>query len=359
MFAQVVINRAALSHNITSLRSIIGPNVLLMSVVKANAYGHGLVETAPILARAGADWFGVIDLAEALQLREYGIKNPILVLGYTDEKDFGLADTHSISLTLPGRIDFTKITGLPKVHIKVDTGMSRLGIPVSDALLFIGEVIDAGLPIEGVFSHFANASDAAYSVIQSDKFQELRKQIIRSGLKPIFHLANTAATLTRPDTHFDLVRTGIGTYGLSPFSEMPRFALASLIPALSFSTKIVHIKKIQRGTFVGYGCTFKADKDMTIAVIGVGYAEGFDRGLTNSGEVLISGKRCLILGRVCMNQTIVDVTNFPNVKLCDEVVLIGRQWSEEITADEIASKIGTVNYEVVTRIPSHIPRFYQ
>ena len=358
MYAYVLINRSALKNNVSVLRNIVGPDVKIMSVIKANAYGHGLVETARILQEAGSDWFGVIDLAEATQLRKEGITRPILVMGATPEEDFDLAQQQSVSLTIPGQINFEKVTGLPKIHLKIDTGMTRLGIFPNDTLDYIGRLLDRGFSIEGIFSHFANASDAVYSSNQLKKFQDLVQKINAAALKPIFHIANSAATLTRNDTHLDLVRTGIATYGLSPFSHMPSFGVGALQPVLSFHTKIVHVKNISQGTYVGYGCTFKAEKDMKIAVIGVGYAEGFDRGLSNIGEVLIHGKRCRVLGRVCMNQTIVDISNLSKCNVGDEVTLIGKQGDEEITSDEVASKIGTINYEVVTRIPTHIPRLY-
>lgn len=366
----VEISKSNLIHNIKEFRRIIGKDVKLMAVVKSNAYGHGLKEVAKI---ADADAFGVDSIDEALILRKNGVKAPILVLGYTLLGRLEDAVKNKISLTVYNRETIKRLGKFDKkvkVHIKAETGTSRQGIGEEEILDFVKYIKEfSNIQIEGISTHFANIEDTTnhtYAAEQLNKFSKIVELLEKNEVKiPIKHTACSAATILFPETHFDMARVGISMYGLWPSKETLVSALGRtqivLKPALTWKTIIAQIKKIKKGTPVSYGLTEKTKRDSIVAVIPVGYWDGYDRNLSNIGEVLVKGKRCKILGRICMNMCVVDITDLMigNRHTCsieDEVVLLGRQGSEEITAEELSGKIGTINYEVVTRINPLIER---
>lgn len=371
----VEINRANIGHNIAQYRRILNKKAQIMAIVKSNAYGHGMIETGRLAAKY-CEWLGVANLAEALELRAAGIENPILVLSYytLDETYIREAILKDISLVVYD-IDTArflsfiaqKLNKEVLVHAKVDTGTSRLGVLNGKALTFIKKVKQLPqVEIEGIFSHFAaSEEDQKFTQKQLENFNEVLENLEKKEIEINFrHFACSAAALVKKEAHFDLMRLGISMYGLWPseetkkiiLKEYPRFKLK---PALSWKTRIVQVKDIPKRSYVGYGCTYKTKRKTKLAVLPIGYWEGYDRHLSNKGEVLVKGKRCPVLGRVCMNLSMIDVTDVPAVKVGDEAVLTGKQGREEVTADELAQKIGTINYEVVTRINPLIARIYK
>ncbi|MDD4995485.1 MAG: alanine racemase [Patescibacteria group bacterium] len=361
-----------LIYNLQTFRSIIGPKVALMSVVKSNAYGHGMIEVAKI-AEPHADWFGVDSIDEALALKAAGIAKPILILGYTmngrltDVVENGFAQTVYNRDTIKNLGELSKkINKKVNLHFKIETGTSRQGIGETDLMDRIAIVKQySNLVIQGLSTHYANIEDTtdhSFAKSQLEKFNDAIKKLSEQGIEvPMKHTACSAATILFPETHFDLVRVGISQYGL--WSSKETFVSANgearkidLKPVLTWKTVVSQVKSVPVSTPVGYGLTEKVSRDSRLAVLPIGYWDGFDRRLSSVGNVLIRGKRCKVLGRVCMNMIIVDATDLPEIKAEDEVVLIGRQGSEEITADEMAQKISSINYEVVTRINPLIKR---
>lgn len=359
-----------LKNNVKNLKHVLRSNVMLMAVVKANAYGHGLVECAASAIDGGATWLGVVTLDEALKIRKENIRKPILVLGSTQAKDARLAANQDVSIAVFSLEQVKELSEIGfdkplKIHLKIDTGLNRLGLKSSE----LGQAIrlissNKGIIIEGVYSHLASVeeNDLVHAKSQIDKFIEALKILKVLGYEKIVkHLAATAATLVLPESHFDMVRCGIGVYGLWPSEEVKeKFGRDDFFEAvLSYKTEIVQIKSVGKGEKIGYGCTYTAERDMTIGVIPVGYHEGLGRGLSNRGEVLALGARCPIIGRICMNMTIIELkAESEKLKTGVKVTIIGCDGDEEITADEIAEKLGTINYEIVARLPEHLERKY-
>lgn len=369
----VEIKKQAILYNLRQFRKLIGPKVKLMAVVKSEAYGHGMIKVARIVQK-GADWLAIVNLQEALGLRKAGIKAPVLVLSYWQPDLANLAIKKNIDLVVYSLAQAKLLSRLAKklkkkafVHIKVDTGTSRMGISVDKALEFFRKIKKLpGVEIRGVFTHYASSEEynQTYTNWQTERFKKLLNQLEKEGSQPLLvHAACSASTIVNPGTHFDMARIGISMYGLWPSEETERLAKAQKIPfklkpVLSWYARIVQIKTLPKNTCVGYGCTYKTKKKTKIAIVPVGYYEGYDRHLSKKGEVLIHGRRCKLLGQVCMNLTIVDVTRISNVRVGDRVVLIGKDRKEKITAKELAKKIGTINYEIVSRINPNIPRIY-
>ncbi len=372
----VEINKKALQNNIQQFKNLIGDRLKLMAVVKSNAYGHGLIETAKIAVGSGADWLGVDSVDEAILLRKAGIKAPILILGYTLLSRLGDVVKYDLRQTVYNKetirylvsTNFVDIKRLHKikVHLKVETGTSRQGLE-KDELLKLAKFIKKHpqIDIEGAHTHYANIEDTtdhSYAQSQLQRFKNAVELLGKNGVKiPIKHTACSAAVILFPETYFDMVRLGISMYGLWPSKETlvsarEKNRKIKLEPVLTWKTIIAQVKKIKAGTPISYGLTERTSQDSTIAVLPVGYWDGYDRELSGIANVLIKGKRCKVLGRVCMNMIVVDVGHVKDIKLEDEVVLLGKQGREEITADELAQKIGTINYEVVTRINPLIPR---
>ena len=361
------INLAAIKHNIAQLRSRLQPGTRFMAVVKANAYGHGAVPVSQTALAAGADCLAVAIPEEGAELRAAGITAPILVLGLTLPEQAPMVVKHNLTATICTEDQIKALsqaareTGrVARVVIKVDTGMHRIGLPPEELLSFIAKVHAApNLDLRGVFTHLATADahDKTFAQRQIDCFTAAVKAVEAAGIRFSFiSAANSAAIIDLPQGHFNTVRGGIAMYGLPPSQEMHH--QLDLLPALQFKTKIVFIKQIQPGDTVSYGCTYQADAPTYIATLPVGYADGFSRRLSNTGEVLIGGRRRPIVGRVCMDQVMVNLGPVCNAAVGDEVVLLGRQGKEMITADEIAQRLGTINYEVVCAISHRVPRIY-
>jgi len=361
----VEVDLEAVAYNLRQIKKIVGPEVEILAVLKADAYGHGALTVARTALNNGATFCGVASANEAVKLREGGIDTPILVLGYTPAWLAREALRHNITLTLydadAARAFSRAATDLRRtacVHIKVDTGMGRLGLLPDQVVPFVEEIRDLpGLDLEGIFTHFSVADDAdlEYTRWQLGRFREVLDRLAEIGATFRFvHCANSAATLRLPQARFDMVRLGLAMYGLQPSPHVllpPGFR-----PALVWKTTIAQVKILLPGSYVSYGNTYRTTKEDTIAVIPVGYADGFRRAPTRWQAVLVRGQRAPIVGRVCMDQTMINVSHIPNVRAGDEVVLIGRQGEDEITAEEVADWLGTINYEVISEILARVPR---
>jgi alanine racemase len=371
MLTWIEIDTSAARHNIDSFRGILPAGTGLMVVVKANAYGHGLEVYAPIAAER-ADWLGVNALDEALAIRALGIQKPVAILGYTDPAQLDIVVANDFRQVVY-RADIA--AGLSKaaqsrntsarIHLKLETGTNRQGIPLGELPELVQQIRSMpGLIIEGAYTHFANIEDtldASFAERQLDKFREALKTLEQEGVRLTqIHAAATAGTLLYPETGFSMIRLGIGAYGIWPSRETQlaareRGRRITLIPAMTWKTRVAQIKTVEAGEHVSYGLTYQASHRMQVAVLPVGYYDGYDRKLSNCGRVLIRGRAVPVIGRVAMNMTMVDVTDVA-AQPDDEVVLLGRQGNAEIRAEELAEKIGTIAYEVVSRINPRIPR---
>ena len=358
------INLDALAHNVGTIKQFIGPKVALSAVVKANAYGHGAVEIAHTALTSGASSLCVAYLGEAIQLRDAGIRAPILVMAYTPDHAIAEAIQHnaafSISeLSIAQAASRTAITlqKPARVHLKIDTGMSRLGVLAHEALPLLEALTELpGLHLEGVFTHFSWADgDPNYTSLQ---LQRLNKIVSCMHHRVTIHAANSAATLNHPGAHFDQVRPGIALYGLTPFASGWGQLPVDLQPVLTWKAQLALVKTLPADTPISYGNTYTCETERRIGVVPVGYADGFRRAPNNFGAVLINGQRAPILGRVCMDQTMVDVTDIPTAHTNSEVVIIGQQGSARITAEDVASQLGTINYEVATALSARLPRIF-
>jgi alanine racemase len=371
------IDLAAIAHNVRELRRLIGDKVQLMVAVKANAYGHGAVEVARAALASGADQLGVARVEEGVALRRAGIEAPILILGYTPPDNASDLIEHRLMPTVYALENARAFSAAAAAvnksiafHIKVDSGMGRLGVPCDALQLDISQqpvaAIKAiiqlpGLEFQGLCTHFATADhgDKTFAHRQFSRFQALVADLEAAGIEiPIKHAANSGAIIDMPETHLDMVRAGISLYGLKPSPEVD-LSRIDLRPALSLKARIIHLKTVPADTRISYGGTWTAPCATTIATIPVGYGDGYNRRLSNRGRMLVNGKRAPIVGRVCMDLTMLDVGHIDDVKVGDEAVLIGRQGEEEISADEIAELLGTINYEVVTALMARVERVYK
>jgi alanine racemase len=355
----------AIAQNVRTIKALIGPDVRLLAVLKADAYGHGAVKVARTALNNGASYCGVASVNEAVQLRQAGISAPLLVLGYTPAWQAREALLNDITITLYDR-DVARafsraaieLHAEARAHIKVDTGMGRLGLLPEEVPSFVHSVRDLpGLSLEGIFTHFsiADGADLSYTRWQLGRFQRVLDTLKTYGITfPLIHAANSAALLRLPESRFTMVRLGLAMYGLAPSSAVP--LLPGMRRALTWKTSVAQVKTLPAGSFVSYGNTYQTQKEEIIAVIPVGYADGFRRAPRHWGEVLIKGQRIPIVGRVCMDQSMINVTRVPDVRVGDEVVLIGSQGDETITAEEVAERLGTINYEVVSVIMARVPR---
>lgn len=352
----IEVNLDAIAQNVKNIKKLIGEKKELMAVVKGNAYGHDILEVSPVVLENGATRLAVARLEEAIFLRKAGITVPILVLGLTLKQQAEFLVSYDIT---PAVCEFEMIEKLSesavqmnkmtKIHLKVDTGMGRIGIFPYDVLRFIKRIKALkNVEIEGIFTHFsvADEKDKFYTEEQFRKFIEILTILEKEGIKiPIKHVGNSATLLDLPHMWLDMVRPGLAIYGLYPSKEVKK--TINLIPAQQFKTKIVFIKELPLGESISYGRTYITKRRMRVASLPVGYADGYNRLLSNQGEVLVRGQRVPIIGRVCMDQCMIDVTNLTQVEIGDEVVLWGRQGEEMITVEEIAQKIRTINYEIV------------
>ena len=356
----IEIDLDAIANNMKNIKQLIGEKKELMAVVKGNAFGHDILEVSSVVLNNGATRLAVARLEEGIFLREAGITVPILILGLTLKQQAELLVSYNITPTVCEYEMIEKLSEsaikedkVIKVHLKVDTGMGRIGIFPHGILRFIKRIRALkNVEIEGIFTHFsvADEKDKTYTEEQFRKFMEVLTVLEKEEIKiPIKHVSNSATLLDLPHMWLDLVRPGISIYGLYPSTEVQK--TIKLIPALSFKTRIVFLKELSMGESIGYGRTYTTNQKRTkVASLPLGYADGYNRLLSNQGEVLVRGRRFPVIGRVCMDQCMIDVTNLPQVKIGDEVVLWGRQGQEEITVEEIAERIGTINYEIV-----HLP----
>ena len=367
----VEIDRGRLESNLAAIRSVIDSKSAMMIVVKANAYGHGLEEVAPIVAPR-ADWLGVNTLEEALALARLRIEKPIAILGYTPPARSHEVVEHGFRQVV-FRLDVARglseaargARSTVRVHIKVETGTNRLGIPVSDLEGFLIEIRKLpGLEVEGLYTHFANIEDTldpSFAQLQLQRFREGIEIAERVGVTARFvHAGATAGVLLYPGTHFSMVRVGIGAYGVWPSRETrlaarERGKEINLQPVLAWKARVAQVKDVTAGEFIGYGLTYQARRPMRVAVIPIGYYDGLDRRLSNTGRALVRGQPAPIVGRVAMNMIVLDVTATDAAE-DEEAVFIGRQGDAEIRVEELAEKSGTISYETLARIHPSLPR---
>jgi alanine racemase len=370
MSTRVEISSKAIKANITNFRKLLNQNTLFAAVIKSNAYGHGLLQMARLSISGGADLLAVNSIDEAITIRKDFSNTIILIMGEIidlESKKHLLADENF--WVVISRLDearfLSKLSPRPKIHIKADTGMSRLGYSGDRFKQELIEFKNNNIPLEGILTHFASTEDFtehSYSMKQLDIFKSYIQFAEDLGYKNLIkHASSSASTMLFEEARLDLVRIGISLYGLWA-SMQTRLSLSlmgkdfALTPALCWKTNIVHIQERSAGTLVGYGSMYKTNYDTRIAVLPVGYYEGFNRRLSNQGYVLINGERANILGRICMNMTMVDITHISDVKIGDDVILIGKSETEEVTADMLANLTGTINYDIVTGIQESIPR---
>jgi len=373
--AWVEVDVGALRANLKELRRLVGTGPVLAPAVKANAYGHGLVLAGRAFLEAGAEWLSVNALFEARALREAGVDAPIYVMGYVARDDLDEAAALGVRLvvynpeTVEALADLRRPEGAEPVrlHLKVETGNNRQGLEHGAAMELARRVADTpGLELEGVASHFANVEDTTdhrFARGQVARFRAFLAELEGRGIRPRYrHISNSAATILWPDVHFNLVRAGIACYGMWPSPEtlvsasLEGRAGVRLRPALTFKTRVAQVKEVPAGAYVGYGCTYRTTHPSRLAVLPVGYYDGYDRGLSNLAHVLVRGQRAPVRGRVAMNITVVDVTHVEGVGVEREVVLIGEDGEERVTAEQVAQWAGTINYEVTTRIREGLPR---
>lgn len=359
----VEISRANLLHNLRATQSLLGKKTKIVAIVKADAYGHGLGEVAKILGGEKGIYLGVDSIDEARALKMFGVKQPIIILGYISPTRRLEAMQNNFHISLYSVSVVSNIVSLlkahpkikPHLHIKIETGTNRLGIPLRELAK-----IKLFPPIEGLYTHFADIENTR-SVFYKDQLHEFKKALWilkqRGIVLSFIHTAASAALLMHLETRLSLARLGVSLYGLWPSSDVQHLMLnkIKLRPVLQWKTRIAQIKEIQKGETVGYDRTWRAKKKTRIAILPVGYYDGYDRGLSNCGEVLIKGNRAKVIGRICMNMIMIDITGI-GAKENDEAVLLGVSGKEKITAEDIAKKIGTINYEIVSRINPLLPR---
>ena len=367
MLTWAEINLDAISHNLRQIKSLVEPKgAKVLAVVKDNAYGHGALEVARIAESENVSMFGVATVEEAVYLRQEGIKKPILIFCCILPEQADNVMYYDITqtvcdLNIPHALSESakKLDKTAKIHVKVDTGMGRIGVACDKAIDLIKQIIQLpNIIVDGIYTHFSVADEEeSYTNIQIERFNSILSELKELNINiPIRHSANSAAILNFPSSYYDMVRPGIAIYGLPP-CDKPCYPI-DLKPALSLKTRIVYIKKMPVGSSISYGRTYITDKPSLIATIAVGYGHGYNRKLSNKGEVLIGGKRAKIIGTICMDQCLCDVTHVPEASIGDDVVLIGKQGDQEITADELADKIGTISYEILCGINANVKRKY-
>mgnify|MGYP001168836800 CR=1 FL=1 len=364
---RAIVDLDAIVHNVRALGDLLPPDTIHMAVVKADGYGHGAVPVSLAALFAGATRLAVATVEEGEELREAGIEAPILLLGNLPLTHAARAIEADLSLAVYNEETLEALSSAAKeagralsIHIKFDTGMGRLGLWGERAMRLADKAVkDPHLNFEGIMSHFATADerDLSFALIQLERFNKLIEEVAdRFNVKPIRHISNSAGTIALPEAHLDMVRTGIAIYGQYPSPEISRDV--ELIEAMRWVAPITNIKRVAKGTPLSYGSTHVTSRESIVATLPVGYADGYPRLLSNKGTVLVDGKRAPILGRICMDIFLIDITEIPAVKLGDEVVLLGNSGDDAITAEEIANLTGTINYEVLCSISKRVPREY-
>lgn len=368
MNSHTEINLKNFSHNLHFARNLLKPSIRTMTVLKANAYGHGSIMLARQAEADGVEMLGVANLAEAIELRDAGIRSPVLLLtGVMEDQiktfleyDFSTV-IYSNELAAPLFAASKEKKKRTKVHLKVDTGMGRLGFKPEQISSFINQYLGSEFfTFEGLMTHFASAyqkKQRASTNHQLEIFNTLIKDLEAIGISfPIIHCANSAGIIDFPESHFNMVRPGIILYGVSPFDQ--RNKVPDIKPVLSWKTRIIQLSDLAKGKPVSYGGSFITQRDSRIATISVGYADGYNRLLSDKTMVLVNGKFAPQVGRICMDLTMIDVTNIPGIAIGSEVVLIGKQAKEEIKAIDLSDKIGSIPYEILCNIGNRVARTY-
>lgn len=366
----IEISRSAFEKNVEIFRSILGP-VRLWPVLKANAYGHGLRETSDLLADR-VDGFAVFDLDEAQTIKARHPSVPVLVLGPIHPETIPDAARLGVSLTAASLMGLKAMADSREtllLHLKIETGTNRQGIRPDDLEAAIGMVkANSNLRVDGVYTHFANIEDTTdhgFAMAQLDRFRTQIERLDRLGMKPpILHTACSAAALLFPEALFSLARIGISIYGLWPSPQtkvsfrhrFPQREIPMLTPALAWKARIMQTRRVPEGEYIGYGCAYRTMRPLRVGVLSVGYCDGYDRGLSNQAFALVKGRRAPVRGKICMNMTVVDLTDIPEAQAGDEAILIGEQNGDRVSVEDLASLTGTINYEVVSRIGAHLPR---
>lgn len=361
----------AIAHNYEVMHSRLNPDTKMCAVVKADAYGHGALQISRFLQNNDSLWgYACATAEEAMALRSGGILKPIILLGYAfpeSYEDLIDYDIRACVFEKETAMELSKTAAMlgktALVHIAVDTGMSRIGFAVSDeSVLTVKEIAELpNLKIEGLFTHFARADEKSMSYVdgQFAKYQKFSDALTKAGVDiPVHHVSNSAALMRRQDLNLFMVRPGITMYGLTPSDEISDEVMTDLEPVMSITSHISYIKTLPAGVGISYGGTYVTDRPTRVATVPVGYADGYPRTLSNKGHVLIRGKRAPILGRVCMDQFMVDVTDIPETENHDEVVLLGQQGSDRISAEELGNLSGRFNYELVCDFTKRVPRNY-
>lgn len=363
------VDLGAIKNNVMEIRRLIGENVEILGVVKANAYGHGLKKIAGSLLDNGANRLGVATLGEGVLIRKVGIDAPVLVLGFVAPEQAEIAIENDITQTvysyeIAENISKVaqKLGKIAKIHLKIDTGMGRIGfLPMAHNLDEIAKIADLpSLEIEGIYTHFACADEKnkAFTITQHERFLDFINRLKQRGIDfPIVHMANSAALIDMPETRLDMVRPGIILYGHYPSVDVSHDKI-NLIPAITLKARVSFVKKVPPATTISYGGTYVATEERVIASLPLGYADGFPRAFSNRGEVLIHGKKVRVVGNVCMDQIMVDVTDLDDVKIGDEAVIIGKQGDEMISLEDFAAMNNTINYEIICSLSERIPRIY-
>ncbi|MBI2861792.1 MAG: alanine racemase [Chloroflexi bacterium] len=363
----VEVDLDAIASNVGKLKRLVGSKTELMTIVKANAYGHGAAAVALAALSSGATRLGVAYIEEGIALRRQGITAPILVHGYTSPDEAEHAVEHDLTIAACSEAVAEAVSRsamarntIAKVHIKVDSGFGRFGLPPAEVASFARKLSQLpNIATEGLFTHFATADEAdkGFTHQQFQAFRWALGELDVAGIAiPCRHVANSAATLDMPELHLDMVRCGIATYGLYPSRHVNH--RVDLRPALTLKSRIVRLFPLPSGHSVGYGRTFTTSRPSRLALVSIGYADGLPRALSNRGSLLVHGRRAAIVGRISMDQCVIDVTDIPEVAVAEEVVVIGRQGDAEITADEVAEAAGTISYEVLCGIGIRVPRLY-
>ena len=357
----------AISRNFDALKTHIGKDVKTMAVVKADAYGHGSTEVAKRLAHK-TDYFAVATLSEGIELRDEGINNPILILGYTSPLEYAQLLSYEVIPTIYNSEEAVLLNGVAQilgkkatVHIAVDTGMSRIGFKDdSTGIEAVKEISHLeNIEIEGIFSHYATADteDKSFALTQTARFDSFVASLEKEGIDiPLKHMCNSAGTIDL-EKHYGMVRLGIALYGLYPSDEVDKTQV-KLTPAMEVFSHVIHVKEIEAGTGVGYGQIYTATEKRKIATVAIGYADGFNRCLTDGGYILINGRRAPLVGKVCMDQIMVDVTDIDGISVGDKAVILGRSGDEEITADDFGKMANSFAYEVICTFMPRIKRVY-
>lgn len=362
------INLDTIATNTKNIKKLIGDKELI-AIVKADCYGHGAVDVVPTLLESGASRLAVAMLTEAVELRENNINAPIVILGYTPlylGEELINYDIEQTVYDLDYAKELSKIAlsfnKKAKIHIAIDTGMGRIGfLPGDDTVKIINEVYNLeGLEVIGIYSHFSTSDekDKTYANEQLFKFKKVMADLKALGIEiPLKHISNSGAIIDMPETYLNGVRPGIILYGYYPSKEVSKDNI-SVKPALTLKAKIAHVKELHKDMYISYGKTFKTNKKTIVATLPIGYGDGYPRALSENAKVIVNGKFASILGRICMDQCMIDVTDIENVKTGDEVIILGEEGDLKFNADDMAEALGTINYEILCRIKSRIPRVY-